>query len=68
MKARTREAGRAARIRTQARARKPASRCDRPPWLADEALRLLLREHAFETVLDVGCGDGCHAREFARHG
>lgn len=39
-----------------------------PPWLADQAMSLLLREHPFDTVLDVGCGDGRHAREFARHG
>ena len=68
MKARASDAKRAVRIRKQARARKRARRGDRPPWLADEALSLLLREHAFETVLDVGCGDGRHAREFARHG
>ncbi len=40
----------------------------KPPWLADQALTLLLEQYAFETVLDVGCGDGGHARHFAAHG
>jgi SAM-dependent methyltransferase len=66
MKARRGETSRVAPTRKQRRAR--VRDIARPPWLADEALALLLREHAFETVLDVGCGDGRHAREFARHG
>ncbi|MGJ7900908.1 methyltransferase domain-containing protein [Lysobacter sp. 1R34A] len=39
-----------------------------PPWLADQALNLLLAQYEFDSVLDVGCGDGLQARHFARHG
>lgn len=41
---------------------------DPPPYLADEALYLLLSQYEFDTVLDVGCGDGTHARLFREHG
>jgi len=37
--------------------RKPAP----PPYLAHEALVLLLEQYEFESVVDVGCGDGAHA-------
>ncbi|MGO4259058.1 class I SAM-dependent methyltransferase [Lysobacter sp. TAB13] len=49
--------------RKAARRREPA-----PPWLGDQALSLLLREYEFDSVLDVGCGDGRQARHFAAHG
>lgn len=39
-----------------------------PPWLADQAVNLLLTQYEFDSVLDVGCGDGLQARHFARHG
>ncbi|MGO1068724.1 class I SAM-dependent methyltransferase [Lysobacter sp. CA199] len=45
------------------RKREPAA-----PWLGDQALSLLLRDYAFDSVLDVGCGDGRQARHFAAHG
>ncbi|MEH6413427.1 class I SAM-dependent methyltransferase [Pseudomonas sp. CGJS7] len=47
----------------QARRRGPA-----PPWLGDQALSLLLRDYDFDSVLDVGCGDGRQARHLAAHG
>jgi len=37
-------------------------------YTAYEALALLLREYSFHTVLDVGCGDGAHARVLRQHG
>lgn len=39
-----------------------------PPWLADQALNLLLAQYEFDSVLDVGCGDGLQARHLAKHG
>ncbi|MGO1003100.1 methyltransferase domain-containing protein [Lysobacter sp. CA196] len=39
-----------------------------PPWLADQALNLLLTQYEFDSVLDVGCGDGLQARHLAKHG
>lgn len=59
--------GRVARIDKARKTAKPEKRA-KPPWLADQALTLLLEQYAFETVLDVGCGDGSHARHFAAHG
>ena len=38
------------------------------PFMADEALFKLLSEYDFKTVLDVGCGEGLHARVFVEHG
>lgn len=35
---------------------------------ASRALELLLSSYRFSTVLDVGCGDGAHARRFAAAG
>lgn len=35
---------------------------------ARAAMAKLLRDHAFETVLDVGSGEGAHARVFRAHG
>jgi SAM-dependent methyltransferase len=58
------------RIAKAGKLRKAAKQGKRakPPWLADQALTLLLEQYAFETVLDVGCGDGGHARHFVAHG
>jgi SAM-dependent methyltransferase len=39
-----------------------------PPFLADEAFDLLVAEYDFNTVLDVGCGDGSHARALHARG
>ena len=38
------------------------------PFLSDEAMYRLLREYDFDTVLDIGCGEGMHARVMARAG
>ena len=35
---------------------------------AEQALRVLLRDYKFKTVLDVGCGSGQHAEAFLRAG
>ena len=55
------------KVRKTARQKTPDKRA-KAPWLADQALTLLLEQYAFETVLDVGCGDGSHARHLAAHG
>jgi SAM-dependent methyltransferase len=39
-----------------------------PPYLADQALALLLAQYEFDSVLDVGCGDGAHARVLRSQG
>lgn len=55
------------RARTRAVAR-PARARPAAPWLGDEALSLLLREYRFDSVLDVGCGDGRQAMHLRAHG
>lgn len=57
----------AARARKRAVAR-PARAKTAAPWLGDEALSLLLREYRFDSVLDVGCGDGRQAQHLRAHG
>lgn len=54
-----------ARVRAVAR---PARAKPAAPWLGDEALSLLLREYRFDSVLDVGCGDGRQAMHLRAHG
>lgn len=39
-----------------------------PPWLGDQALSLLLRDYAFDSVLDVGCGNGRQAQHLRAQG
>lgn len=55
---------RAARRGRAASRRKPRP----PPCLAHEALALLLSQYEFESVVDVGCGDGAQARVLRAHG
>lgn len=55
--------------RSAARARAASRRKRRPPpYLGHEALALLLSQYEFDTVVDVGCGDGAQARVLRAHG
>lgn len=35
--------------------------------LAEEALRLIIQKYQFQTVLDIGCGQGLHSEIFRKH-
>jgi SAM-dependent methyltransferase len=48
--------------------RKKKRKARPPPYLAHEALALLLSQYEFESVVDVGCGDGAHARAMRARG
>lgn len=59
----TKQGAAAQRRRAKARRKRPPA-----PFLADQALALLLADYDFDTVLDVGCGDGAHAEVLAAQG
>lgn len=39
-----------------------------PPYRGYDALQFILRNYAFESVLDIGCGNGIHSDIFMHHG
>lgn len=38
------------------------------PVTSEEAIKKIVKDFDFETILDIGCGDGCHTRFFKDHG